>query len=117
MLHIDSGQLRSRVVIEAQALATDAIGGQVITWGALGPACARVQALNGQKLVAAQALAAEATHEVLMRYRPLFADPIAATKTYRLRMGGRIFHIRAVDNVEGRNAWVILLCSEGVVKV
>jgi SPP1 family predicted phage head-tail adaptor len=117
MITVSVGALRNRIEIEKNAPTTDLAGGRVDVWEHFVPVWARIETLSGKRLVAAQALAAEVTHEILVRYRPALANPVDAVKNYRIKWGSRIFNLHGVNNVEERNVWMLLQCSEGVVRV
>jgi SPP1 family predicted phage head-tail adaptor len=117
MITVSLGALRNRIGIEKGEYTNDPAGGQVVVWEPLITVWARIETLSGKRLVAAQALAAEVTHEILIRYRPAFSNPVDAVKNYRIKWGARIFVLLGVNNVEERNTWLLLQCSEGVVRV
>lgn len=117
MITVSPGALRNRIEIEKNASTTDLAGGQVDAWEHFVTVWARIETLSGKRLVAAQALAAEVTHEILIRYRPAFSNPVDAVKNYRIKWGARTFVLLGVNNVEERNTWLLLQCSEGVVRV
>ena len=48
------------------------------------------------------------SHRIRMRYRP------DITPANRLRLGTRVFNIRAILNEGERNRWLTILAEEGV---
>jgi SPP1 family predicted phage head-tail adaptor len=70
-------------------------------WGEINP-------LAGRELELAQAINAEVTHQVTLRYRP------GVTVAHRLVYQGRIFNITNVLDVETRHRTLELACSEGL---
>jgi len=116
MKPISAGKLSARLIFQSRSVATDAIGGSSSIWVDAFGAWAQLIPLAGRALVAAQARNAEVTHEVTIRYRSELADPLSAV-SYRIRYGTRTLTVHSAINVDECNKWIVLLCTEGVVKV
>lgn len=105
---IAAGELRHLVVIQDRSLAQDSFGGQLRNWTDFISARAAVKPLTGRELELAQAIAAETSHQVTLRYRA------GITPAQRLIYAGRIFNIHAVIDVDERHMKLVLLVSEGL---
>ena len=113
MTAVRAGQLARRLRIQARASTQDSFGGQQLTWTDLITVWVDIQPLSGRELESAQRMASEISHQIIVRYQPLFAD----TKTvagYRALYKGRIFNIHASMNEDEKNAVITLLASEGL---
>jgi SPP1 family predicted phage head-tail adaptor len=113
---MQAGRMRHQVVIEQRSTAQDTTGAQVNTWTSLGTFDANVSPVTGRELVTAQAIGAEISHEVTLRYDPIFADPVAAS-AYRVRYGTRLFDVKGVVNDEERDRMITLRCTEGLSRI
>lgn len=100
------GDLRQRVGIERAARVADGGGGADETWEMLAEVWAAVLPVTGGERFEADAIEARVTHEVWMRYR---AD---VTPDMRLRLGSRLFDVRAVIDFEERHRFLKCLCEE-----
>jgi SPP1 family predicted phage head-tail adaptor len=101
------GKLDKRIVIEEQSGTTqDEFGAVVENWTALLGADASIVPLQGFERYAAQQANSTVSHKITMRYR----DGIDAKK--RVKFGIRIFDIEAVINLEEKNRWLELSCTE-----
>lgn len=108
------GDLRHTVVIEQKGATLDSFGGESTTWITVKTAYAEITPLSGREREAAQAIHPDISHQVTVRYQPLFADPVGVANM-RLRYGARIFNILAPLNVDERSHWVQIMASEGMV--
>ena len=102
-----AGQLRHSVTLQDLTTTTDAYGGRVKTWTDTATVKAKIQPLSGSELYAAMRLDSRITHKVVIRYVPGI-NPIQ-----RIKFGDRILNINAVINVEERNRWLEIMCTEG----
>lgn len=114
-----AGALRRRIAIQRRATSKDASGQQVTTWSdVLTGVPADIESLDGRELMTAQAINAELTHKIVIRYHPLMADPVktAALRAVYQAAGGvrRIFNIQSAMNVDERNRTIEMLASEGL---
>ena len=103
-----AGTLRHVVQIQARDTAQDGYGGHATTWTTIATDNAWIAPLQGNELLAAQAIHAEIKFDIIMRYRP----ELNAAK--RIVYNGRPFNILAVLNEDERNRMLTLKCSEGL---
>ncbi len=108
---MDCGQLRHRVTLErpAEPQDQDTFGEPGDLWTVEAELWALVEDLSGNRLVAAQALAAEATTQVTIRWR-------SGTGWPRKRFGfkGRKLNILHVANPDQVQVKLMATCSEEV---
>ena len=112
MFSMSAGQLRQVVVIEQRLTSQDGAGQQSTTWAYAGTVRAKVEPYQAKEQVQANQHQAEVSQRVTIRFRKEFADPQTAA-LYRLTLSGRKFNINGSINLEERNIWLQLLCSEG----
>lgn len=68
---IPAGQLRHRVTLQSKSVTRDAMGGEIVVWTDVATFVpAKVEALSGRALMAAQQAQSEVTARILLRYRP-----------------------------------------------
>jgi SPP1 family predicted phage head-tail adaptor len=98
------GQLRRRVTFQQRAAGRDGAWADAYTvWAAIEP-------LSGRALIAAQAVHAEATLEITLRYR----TNVAAGQ--RAVLGADVYTVLAPPlDTDIRHRWLRLLCSQGVI--
>ncbi len=108
-----AGDMRHTVVIEQKGSSLDSFGGESTTWTTVKTTYGDVTPLSGREREAAQAIHPDISHQVTVRYQPLFADPVGVANM-RLRYGTRIFNILAPLNVDERSQWVQIMASEGM---
>lgn len=108
-----AGELRHQVELQQRMVARDSFGAELITWQTLATFDARISPLSGRERAVAQSQGQETSHEVVMRWDPLLADP-RTVQTCRLLYGTRVFDIHGVLNEDERDRWVTLLVSEGL---
>jgi SPP1 family predicted phage head-tail adaptor len=100
------GDLRHRIAIETPQRVSDGGGGAVETWDLVAEVWASMRPLSGTERSEADGLAGTVTHEVMMRHR----DGLGGGQ--RLRLGDRIFDLRAVLNVDERHRFLRCLVEE-----
>lgn len=107
---IDVGSYRHRVSLQrpAEPQDQDTFGEPGDLWAVEWRRSARVEDLTGGKLVAAQALAAEASTQVFCRWSP----SLVARKRFEFR--GRLLYIQHVGNPDGLKVEAVCTCSEEV---
>lgn len=106
-----AGALRHRVVIEAGTPARDAGGGQTDPWAdpvALATVWARIEPLGGAERLRAMRLEHPVTHRITIRHRA------GVGAGHRVRLGARVFNVRAAIDAGERHRVLELLCEEGV---
>lgn len=105
---LQSGALNRRITLQNRFASVDSYGQQSTIWSDQLSCWASITPLSGRELVAAQAMNAEVTHEIRIRYRP------GITAAMRATYQGRIFNIQAVTDVDTAHVELQLLCSEGL---
>ena len=113
-----AGDLRRRVLIQIHSTTQDTFGQQVTTWTDwLTNVPADIQPLSGRELIAAQAVNAEVTHMIVIRYHPQMADPIkvAAMRVIYVNAGvTRYFNVASSINEDEKNRTINLMATEGL---
>jgi SPP1 family predicted phage head-tail adaptor len=69
---------------------------------------AKVRPLSSRELFEASQMQSETTHNLTIRYDPLFTP----TPEHYVKFGSRIFLITGVHNVDERNEWYVVNCTE-----
>lgn len=112
------GDLRRRITFQQRATSKDTFGQQVVSWSDyLASVPAEISALSGRELLAAQAVNAEVTHELRVRYSSLLADPVkvAALRAVYVNDGvTRYFNLSAPRIIDERNREIVIQASEGL---
>lgn len=103
-----SGELNRRITIQQRATSTDSYGQQATTWADVLSCWAAIEPLDGRELLLAQAINAEVTHRLTVRYRT------GITAAMRATYQGRLFNIHAVLDPDTAHVALQLLCSEGL---
>lgn len=113
-----SGDLRRRVLIQLRGVSQDTFGQQVTSWSDyMTSVPADIQALTGRELLAAQAVNAEVTHQITLRYSQSLADPLRVASMRVIYINGgatRYFNVGSCINVDERNKQIDLLVTEGL---
>ncbi|KUO65533.1 MAG: head-tail adaptor protein [Alphaproteobacteria bacterium BRH_c36] len=100
------GDLRQRIVIEQPVRVGDGGGGALESWTEVGEVWARLRPLGGTERSEADAIAGSVSHEAVMRYRGDLGPEL------RLRLGTRVFDIRAVFDIDERRRFLRCLIEE-----
>jgi len=108
-----AGAMNRRVAIQQRNAGQDAIGGQLETWVTIATVWAAIEPLTGRELLAAQSVQSEVTHQLVIRWQAIFANP-KAIAAMRVVYGSRIFNITGALNQGERNRELLLLASEGL---
>lgn len=116
-----AGDLRRRVLVQKRVITQDSFKQQVTNWiDYLTSVPADIQSLSGRELIAAQAVNAEVTHQIVLRFHPLLVDPVqnAALRVVYEPAAGvyRYFNVQASINSDERNREINLLAVEGMNK-
>lgn len=105
---IDAGALNRRVLIQARSQTKDTVGQRDISWNNVARCWARIEQLQGRELETAQAINAEITHRVVIRYRS------GITAAMRVVYQGRFLNIEAPLDIDTDHILLHLMCSEGL---
>jgi SPP1 family predicted phage head-tail adaptor len=106
---MDARLLTERLTLQAKAVTRDALGGEVLTWSDQATVWARVEAITGREVHAAQQLQAEVTLRAQIRARP----DLAISAEWRALWNGDVLAIHAVLPSPRRDM-LTLLCSQGI---
>ena len=98
--------MRQRLGIERPVRSADGGGGAVETWETVAEVWGAVIPVTGGERVEADAVTGGVTHEIWLRYRT------EVSADMRLRLGSRLFEVRAVIDVEERRRFLRCLCEE-----
>lgn len=113
-----TGDLRRRISIQTRSTTKDSFGQAQLTWtDLLTSVPCQIEGLVGRELIAAQAVNAEVTHQLRLRYHSLLADPVkvAAMRAVYVNEGvTRIFNFAALVNVDERNRELLITATEGL---
>jgi SPP1 family predicted phage head-tail adaptor len=100
------GALRHRLVIEQPLDIDDGAGGATRSYAALATVFAAIETLDAQPALMDNRPGARRSLRILVRWR---ADLDCA---HRLRLGPRLFFIRAIADADDRRRRLALLCEE-----
>ena len=110
---ISAGQLNHRVLIQQPTTVKDALGSPTQDWTDVAVVWADIAPISGREARIADRIASEVSHQITVRYQPLFSDPRSVSQM-RVLFKGRVFAIHGALNEDEANVAVILLASEGV---
>jgi SPP1 family predicted phage head-tail adaptor len=107
------GSLVHRVQLQRVTVAVDSHGDQTKTWTTLGTVWAAIEPLSGREFLSASQVASDVTVRIKVRGR----RDIRLTPKDRVRFvdpnhGERLFDIRHVVDMGGRNIEWHLMCTE-----
>ena len=105
------GKMRYQVKLQSPANTTDAGGGRSQTFTTLATIWANIVPKSGTERYKHDQIQDQTTHDVFIRYRSDI-DP-----KYRILYGTRVFSIKSILNVEERDRFYLLSCTEGAVGV
>lgn len=105
------GPLRHLVTVERATVSEDAAGAPVKSWSTLEATWAGVEPLTGQERFIAHQSAPDVTHRITLRWSTALAGLSPAD---RVLYSGRVFDLRAVLNLDERNATIECLATERV---
>ena len=103
-----AGRLRHRVILQSGTETRDAHGAYLVGWSTQDTVWGAVEPLTGKEFFSQQAVHAESTVRIVIRYR---SDVTAA---WRVSHAGLFYDVKHVLNENTRDRMLILMCSEGV---
>ena len=109
-----AGKLRHSVVVQSPVKTRNDHGEMVVSWTDRGTVRCSIEQVSGSEVIHAKQVKAVATQKVGMR----FDSALQITSGWRLKWDDdhsaelRYLNIDDVNNVEGRNRELILLCQE-----
>ncbi len=98
-------RLDRRLVLQVAGVTPDGAGGGDVAWSDVATLWAEVVERQGRERAWAEALTAEGTYRIRIRYR---SD---VTPQMRFAGEGEIFDIRAVTDPTGRRCWLVCSCD------
>lgn len=104
------GALRHYITIEQKTVTRDAYGAETVTWATFAQPWADIRPLNGQELIAAQAVQSEITGKIIIRYIA------GVVPSMRISYQGKHYDIKAVIDPLLQHRELQLLISEGLTK-
>jgi SPP1 family predicted phage head-tail adaptor len=106
----DPGELRQVLIYQDAVETLDATGSTVESIVDRFVVRAKVDPLSGREAYQAAQAQSDATHDVILRYRP----GIAAGGRFAFRdQPSRVLQIESVRNLEERSTWLACRCIEG----
>jgi SPP1 family predicted phage head-tail adaptor len=108
-----ANDLQHRISIESPTESADSGGyGDVTpTWKQEAKAWAMIETLGSREVYRAQQTYAATTHVITIRYSRQAAD---FTTKMRVKFGARYLYITGLVNIDERNDWIRLFCTEAV---
>lgn len=103
---MDPGKLKHRITLKQNNPTQDSEGVMIEAWVDLATIWAAVEPLQGRELLAAQAIAAEVTTRIRIRYRQ------GITPAMRVLYRDRIFDIQVPIDPEEKHQELQLMCRE-----
>lgn len=103
-----SGDLNRRVTIQQRATTPDTFGQQSGIWTDVASCWAGIEQLMGRELEMAQAINAETTHRITLRYRA------GITPAMRVLYQARVLNVLSVIDPDTAHVSLQLMCSEGL---
>lgn len=104
---ISIGRLRQKVTLEKASETADGAGGCAIAWSSLASFYADIRPQGADEAYRQGKVQDKLTHRIYCRYR-------ADIKTeYRLKYETRYFNIKGIKNIDERDRFLELTCSEG----
>ncbi len=100
------GDLRHRLLLEEPLRAPDGAGGAIESHALVAELWGHVRPVSGAERLTADRIAGRITHEIWLRHR------VGVAPAMRLRLGARVFDIRAVLDIEERRRWLKCLVEE-----
>ena len=105
------GKMRYQVQLQQPASTTDAGGGRTQVWSTVALLWANIEPKSGSERYKNDQITDTTTHDVYIRYRKTIS-----TK-WRISYGDRTFSIKSILNIEERDRFYLLSCTEGAVGV
>jgi SPP1 family predicted phage head-tail adaptor len=114
---VRAGAFRQSLILQRRVTSTDAEGSPQEGWVSIGlPIRARVEPLGGREFAMAGQLEMKLSHTVKTYYRQDLAQTSSAVSTsghnMRLLWNGRVLDIQLVEDPDGRQRVLELLCLE-----
>lgn len=108
-----AGALRHVVEIQQRSSTIDSLGDVSDSWTTVVTDRAAIRPLSVREMMAAQAIQSEVTHQITLRYRSEYANPVTVAPL-RVLFGSRVFDVSGAMNIDERNREVRLMAREGI---
>lgn len=106
---IAAGKLNRRIELQSKTVTRDAMGGESITWTTQATVWAKVSALSGRALIAAQQAQSEITAAITVRQ----SAAVGIADDWRIVHGADIYTLHAI--IPSDDGWDYnLQCSRGL---
>ncbi len=118
--NFDIGRARHRIRFQRKSVIKNAVGEEIVTWVDVitntsdNSVWAYIKPLSGRELVNAQSIYAEVTHQIVIRWQAIFADP-QSVAMMRVVYAGRNYNIGSAIDVDMAHKWVEISVQEGLV--
>ena len=100
------GKLRHRLIFQSETPLPDGAHGHTSRWDNFVTVWGNVEPLSGRELYYSQQIKNTISHKATVRYREGF------TEGMRIIHGTRIFAIESIINIEEKNIFISMRCSE-----
>lgn len=110
---LNAGSLNRRIRFQRPTTLKDMVGAPRRSWTDVTTVWGEIQPLSGREAVIASRISAEISHQITVRYQPIFDDPQLVAQM-RALYRSRIFNIHSALNEDEKRIQVTLLVSEGL---
>tara|TARA_R100000773_G_C4221020_1_gene119849 strand:+ start:1661 stop:1987 length:327 start_codon:yes stop_codon:yes gene_type:complete len=104
---VSIGRMRYPVTLQSPTVTRDAGGGLTESYTTLATLFADIRPVSGSEKYRQGKLQESVTHEIIVRYRSDIAT------NYRIVYESRNFNIRNIRNIDERDRFLKLICTEG----
>lgn len=101
------GRLRHRVNLQSATTTRDAGGGVTESWSTVAQIYCDIKPVSGSERYRQGKVQESLTHEIVMRHRT------GIDTNYRINFESRNFNVRSIRNIDERDRFLVLLCTEG----
>lgn len=108
-----AGRLRHKVTFSSPSGSRDAVGERTTVYTAVSVDYASITPLKAQERIAAAQAHMVVTHEVIVRYHD---DLSSMENGWRITHNNRYLFVQSVYNIDERNRYLKLICSEGALE-
>lgn len=104
---ISVGRLRNKVALQKATETSDGAGGCTEAWSTIASIYADIRPTGGDEAYRQGKVQDKVTHKIFVRYRSDIQP------YYRIQYESRIFNIKNIMNIDERDRFLELTCSEG----
>lgn len=108
MKDLPIGEMRHRLALESPVETPDGGGGSSRTWALVAEVWGAIRSQSGTERFEADGVSGRVSHEIWIRHRT------GVTPDMRIRLGARVFELRAVIDVKERRRALRCLVEERV---